>query len=143
MRHVVTLRNLSPGPQGPFFSVLDQYQSGLVVVWGDYINLKKVDSKRVLSGERRVWPDGIDNLRSSGASEPFRLRSQQTHPSDAAVSLYCFGCENTYNSGTPLTILSHFPKSGSSSVFNKVFVNTRIRTSIVGLDCQTHTLLYP
>ena len=57
MRHVVTLRNLSPGPQGPFFSVLDQYQSGLVVVWGDYINLKKVDSKRVLSGEKPVWPD--------------------------------------------------------------------------------------
>ena len=58
MRHVVTPRNLSLGPQGPFFSVLDQYQSGLVVVWGDYINLKKVDSKRVLSGEKPIWPDG-------------------------------------------------------------------------------------
>ena len=57
MRHVVTPRNLSLGPQGPFFSVLDQYQSGLVVVWGDYINLKKVDSKSVLSGEKPVWPD--------------------------------------------------------------------------------------
>ena len=73
----------------------------------------------------------------------FFENSQQTHPSDVAVSLYCFGCENTYSSGTPLTILSYFPKSGSSSVFNKVFVNTGIRTSIVVFDCQRHILLYP
>ena len=45
--------------------------------------------KRLLSGERRVLPDRIDNRRSSGASEPVRLRSQQTYPSDAVVSLYC------------------------------------------------------